>query len=168
MDKELLEQLKSKDGPFSGITTYCTAYIPISDLRILVSEVVEFLSRNNLLSINIFRVWDWLEHDGYLPNKELITKEFIFELLKDDETFYSNRSGDTYVNLGLYDKNFNWYLRIYIIDEFDLNEDQDKSGSFSISMNSDNSKMLNESLNFKKVSRISEMNSYDYFKSVIV
>jgi hypothetical protein len=56
------------------------------------------------------------------------------EIIKDNDTFYNSRSGDTNVKLGLYDEFFKWYLRIYITDEDDLDLDDELGGKLDISL----------------------------------
>lgn len=146
MDNEIFSRYKETKTPFSGNILYTNSTIPLDKLRRLVQETVNFLKSNQLLNGQVYKVWDWFEHDGYLNTKEVITKEFITEFTKDTREFYKNRAGDTYVKLGLYDEHSRWYLRIYIIDEYDLDDGEEISGTMDISSNGEIIQSLKEHL----------------------
>ena len=135
MDKELYNRYKELKSPFNGGVLFTKADIPIENLRRLVEAVIVFLKDNQLINGKIYKVWDWLEHDGYLPPKENISDAFLMEFIKDNNLFYNSRSGDTNVKLGLFDEFHKWYLRIYIIDENDLDLNEEMSGTLDISLN---------------------------------
>lgn len=131
---------------------YTKAKIPLDELRRLVEATIDFLKNNKLINGKVYRVWDWFEHDRYLPNKEIVSEKFLTELTKNNEKFYLNHSGDTYVKLGLYDEFSKWYLRIYIIDEYDLENGEEMGGTFDISSNEE---LIQSLFNYLKI------NGYD-------
>ena len=133
MDKEIFSKYVELKPPFDGKVLFTGVNVPLDKLRKLIETVILFLKENQLLNGKVYKVWDWFEHDGYLHPKEIISEEFLTEFIKDNEVFYQNRSGDTYVKLGLYDEFSRWYLRIYIIDEYDLKSGDELGGNLDIS-----------------------------------
>jgi hypothetical protein len=134
MDKDLYNKYQEIKPPFNGKILFTKEDIPLDNLRKLVEAIIVFLKGNQLLSGKIYKVWDWFEHDGYLHPKEIASDEFLIEFIKDNDTFYNSRSGDTNVKLGLYDEFSKWYLRIYIIDEDDLDLGDEIGGTLDISL----------------------------------
>lgn len=135
MDKEIFDRYRKSESPFNEKVLYTNVTIPLDKLRRIVEQTLRFLKENQLLNGKVYKVWDWFEHDGYLHPKEIITEDFWTQLTRDNDEFYRNRSGDTYVKLGLYDGFSRWYLRIYIIDEYDLKEGDEIGGTFDFSSN---------------------------------
>ncbi|MGF7059421.1 hypothetical protein [Brassicibacter mesophilus] len=133
---------------FNEEILYTESVVSLDELRISINLIMKVLDKNNLLNEKICKVRDWFEHDGYLTTKEVISKDFILELTKDNETFYKSRSGETYAKLGLFDECYRWYLRIYIIDEYDLKEDEEKGGTFDICINKEISKLLKSQIEY--------------------
>lgn len=134
MDKYIFDKYLNDETPFYGLNIHCSENIPLNDLRVLLQLVVDYLNSSNLIETEMYKVWDWFQHDGYLPKKEVIKSRFLKESLKSTDALYSIRSGETYVNLGLLDKYERWYLRVYIIDDYDLDGDEERNGTFDISM----------------------------------
>ena len=91
MDKELYNRYKELKSPFNGGVLFTQADISIENLRRLVEAVIVFLKDNQLINGKIYKVWDWLEHDGYLPSKENISDTFLKEFIKDNNIFYNSR-----------------------------------------------------------------------------
>lgn len=134
MDKELYNKYRELKQPFNGGVLFTKIDIPIDNLRRLVEAVLVFLKDNQLINGKIYRVWDWFEHDGYFPSREILSDRFLMELIKDNKVFYNSRSGDTNVKLGIYDEFSKWYLRIYIIDENELDLGEELCGTLDISL----------------------------------
>jgi hypothetical protein len=164
MDNEIFNRYKESMSPFDGSTLFTNSTIPLNKLRKLVRETISFLKRNQLLNCQMYKVWDWFEHDGYLPPKEFISDDFITEFTKDISEFYKYRAGDTYVKLGLYDLYSRWYIRIYIIDEYDLEDGEEVGGTMDISSNEEIIKLLKKYLSNYGYSELYVRDSKSYFE----
>ncbi len=73
MDKEIFNKYKNNEEPFNGETLYLKDLMKLSDLRKVLIDVIEFLKSERLITSQAYRVWDWLQHDGVLLNKEIIS-----------------------------------------------------------------------------------------------
>lgn len=102
-------------------------------MRIIVKDIFIYL-RNNNSAQDIFICRDWLQHDGVLLRKKKSFYKKIKKIFKDDQVFYESRQGDYAVRTGYYDSNHQWYLRVYIVDGYDLREGEDFCGIFDISI----------------------------------
>lgn len=164
MDNEIFKRYNELMSPFDGSTLYTKSNIPLNKLRELVQETIKFLKMNHLLNGQVYKVWDWFEHDGYLPSKEIASEDFITEFTKDSSEFYKHRAGDTYVKLGLYDEQSRWYLRIYIIDEYDLDEGEELGGTMDVSSNEEVIQSLKKYLLNYGYAELYEEDSKSYFE----
>lgn len=151
-------------SPFDGNIVYTKSTISLNKLRKLVQETINFLKVNQLLNGQVYKVWDWFEHDGYLHPKEIVSEDFITEFTKDSNEFYKHRAGDTYVKLGLYDEHSRWYLRIYIIDEYDLDEGEEMGGTMDISSDKEVIMSLKKHLSSHGYAELHQKDSKSYFE----
>jgi hypothetical protein len=135
MDKIIYERLINDLSPFDGKMISTDLYIPINDLRRAALLIFQSLNDNNLLA-DIYKVDDWLEHDNYLPDKKLTFLSQILDSLRDDQTFFNIRHGDTNVYTGYYDSLDRWYIRIYVSDHRRLHHDKINCGSLNICIGS--------------------------------
>jgi hypothetical protein len=138
MDKEIYARFNELIKPFDGTTLHTNNKnysVPLIPLREAIELIFSFLEENKLIE-DVYMLEDWLEHDGCLLPKKIISYDFIRTFVKDDNAFYAIRGRDSYVNIGFYDNHNRWYLRVYIIDEDDLRIGQVSGGKFDITIES--------------------------------
>lgn len=164
MDKELFEKYKLGESPFSGSTLFTSSRVELDELRILVKEIIDFLQEKGMVSESVFKGWDWFEHDGYFHPKELVPSEILTKLTKSVEEFYQHRAGDSFVKLGLLDESHNWYLRVFIEDEYEIEDDDVLDGTMDISGDEDFISELKHCLEKKNKSNLSIEVSKEFFE----
>jgi len=165
LDKSLFSKYEKEIVPFDGLNIHSNTYIPLGELRNIIGQIVNFLDSKSLIGDQMYKMWDWFEHDGYLSKRSSVSTEFFKLLIKSDESFYSNHSGETYVNIGLLDNSSRWYLRIYIVDDYDLEDDEQRNGKFDISLDSNVARELLVQLNENGVDAIKCDNSKEYLRT---
>jgi len=167
MDKEIFSKCKKCTKPFDDLTLYTDGVIELSELRLVVKEILNDLEVKGYVGKSIYKVWDWIEHDSFLPKKKEVKSEFLSALLQDDQTFYDNHSGDTYVNIGIFDPDERWYLRIYIVDDYDLDEGESRSGRFALSLCKESNLVFDEYLKRTNSKKLLLSDTAKYFERII-
>jgi hypothetical protein len=171
LDKEIHKKYENELSPFNGMVLNCTAkekdFISLDILRELINLIIEFLSEYSIID-EVYKCFDWQEHDGYLTVKKIVPLCYLTYLVKDNDTLYSERSEDFLVNIGLFDKQSRWYLRIYIIDEFDLYEGEEKGGRLDITISKEYVDLLKDRLTKLGNLKVEVNKPKDYFEQIFV
>jgi hypothetical protein len=133
MDDPLHIAMTNGAKPFAGSTLHLSDLIPLSALQALLAEVVAYLKSENP-EATLLRHADWHEHDGYLTASSPTTWEELVSLASSEESLYYQRPGDDFVQIGIYEANGAFYLRINVIEEDDDPEQYPgRWGSFDVS-----------------------------------
>jgi hypothetical protein len=133
MDDPLHLALTNGTTPFAGSTLHLSDLIPLSELQTLLANVVAYL-KAEIPEATLLRHADWHEHDGYLTASSPTTWEDVVNLASSEESLYNQRPGDDFVQIGIYEANRAFYLRISVIEEDnDPEQFPGRLGSFDVS-----------------------------------
>jgi hypothetical protein len=122
MDVELDRRWRIGDVPFDG-TTLSTADsdpLPLAEAHAVVLTIVRFL-RQQWPDAGLFMLHDWHRHDGYLTTAIPISWDDMDVRLRSVDSFRKLSTGDTFVSVGIFPSEYQFYLR------FDPNADEDLS-----------------------------------------
>ncbi len=135
MDSEIFHRAINGISPFHQDNLHLdniNRLIPLKEVANTIRVLLNMLKEEQLLD-KIYRCKDWFQHDCCLMEKHLIILEEIFTLVKDEENLYKNGAGDDLVNIGLYDGDARWYLRMYVVEGYKLDNGADRLGAFDFS-----------------------------------
>lgn len=130
-----------------------------------INIIFKFLSSNNLID-EIYTCDDWLEHDGCLLKKHLISSEFLQNFLESDNEF-NNISWDDYVRKGFFDNKSRWYLRVYINHSKLMEDIKHYYGNFDITLNSIYTAPLKKLLEQELLTELEISKPSKYFDRII-
>jgi hypothetical protein len=118
MDIEFERRWRHGLPPFDGATLYSPEGIPLPALRSALQMVVAHL-QPLYSQARMFRLSDWHEHDGILLEAKPSSWEEINLMLASEKAFYAFSEGDTYVRSAFFPEERDFYLRVYIPDDWD-------------------------------------------------
>ena len=115
MDQNLEKRWRTIQAPFDGATLTLSDYVPVAELRDILIRLVSMLQRKSFG--NLKKLDDWHEHDGFIVESADATWEDLENALRDEDSLYESRQGDTYVRRAFYDASNHFLLRYYIMDK---------------------------------------------------
>lgn len=118
MDTHLNDCWRAGSRPFDGVCIHLSDWIPLDELRRLLSALVDVLRRECGASV-LLAFNDWHEHDGYVTEATHTNWESINSILASDESLYTARDADEYVRCAYYAEDGSFLLRFYVLEEDD-------------------------------------------------
>ncbi len=118
MDHVMEQRWRNRLPPFDGVTVHPQEFLPLRGLRRVLSAVFSCLHACRPDS-QLYTLYDWHEHDGILLEAKATSWKAIRSLLASDETLLAASAGDTYVRIGFFPEERDFYWRIYIPAEYD-------------------------------------------------
>jgi hypothetical protein len=116
MNHELFARWKQGQPPYDGTTLYADPYLPVSDVRCAVQEIVK-VPKPRYGDCALWKLRDWYEHDGFILDAEVSTWAELEIVLVSDDTFYESRAGDEYMRVTWYPTSASFLLRYYPDEE---------------------------------------------------
>jgi hypothetical protein len=144
MDEVLNNRWLNEEQPFDGITLYTVGFIPLEHLRNVLLTTIQLLCKDRVNN-PFFTLHDWHEHDGVILPAKVTTWKEIIQILESEDSLYESSACDTYVSVGIYPEEVDFYLRYYIPEPHDC-EFPGKWGQFDITCTEETADNIREQL----------------------
>ena len=117
MDATLEKRWKAGEAPFDGVTLHDgEGEIPLGKLREAVARVLDLLE-TRYAAAGLVILDDWHEHDGFICAGSNISWTELRNHLSSKDAFLKFKTGDFQVARGVYPKEMQFLLRIYIEED---------------------------------------------------
>jgi hypothetical protein len=118
MDDEFVRRWRTDLPPFDGVALSLPDLLPLSRLQPIVQTTVESLHRR-FADEGLYTLHDWHEHDGWASPTKPSRWEALTWIVSSRHTLRDACTGETFVLTGFFPESREFYLRIYIPDEYE-------------------------------------------------
>lgn len=113
MDLELNRRWRERESPFKGVTLTHHRYVSVTTARNCILSMAHIL-RVDEQREGLYRLDDWHEHDGCLTEPLSLSWPQMVTELSSDQAIESICSDDSYVRLGYFRSQCDFYMRIHV------------------------------------------------------
>jgi hypothetical protein len=156
--------------PFDGVTLYSPEFLPLSALRKALQVIITHLQTLRPQA-RLFRLSDWHEHDGFVTTARPSSWEEMQALLASEERLYASSEGDTYVRTAFFPDERDFYLRLYVEEDYDNPlhaqnaSDFIRCGTWDITCEEPLAAQLSEVLQREAAGVVNKQSAKEYFDS---
>ncbi len=146
-----------------GTTFISPDEIGANDLSPILRKTVAFIQALSPYT-KLERYDDWWEHDGLHFFRKHISFDDVFEIVRSPKSLLESMTDEFNVFVGIYSKELAIYLRIYV----EWNDDETEIiGRFDVTFPVNFAGKFRDEITSVSSIEMTEMNSDDYYKSII-